>query len=54
MLHIKRLAGSELDKDGSSLFKLEKELPPKSASPFILAVEIPSTRLVQSVPNINI
>jgi hypothetical protein len=35
-----------LDKDGASLFMFERELPPTSACPFILAVEIPSTRLV--------
>ena len=35
-----------MDKDGASLFMFERELPPTSACPFILAVEIPSTRLV--------
>ena len=39
-----RIAGSEFDKDGTSLVKFQKELPPASAIPLILAVEIPITR----------
>jgi hypothetical protein len=34
------MAGTELDKDGSSLMKFSRELPAKSTSPFILAVEV--------------
>ena len=32
--------GTELDKDGSYLLKFSEELPPKSASPFVLAIEV--------------
>ena len=34
------MAATELDKDGASLVKFSTELPAKSASPFILAVEV--------------
>ena len=43
-IEILRIAGSMLDKDGKSLIKFESELPPKSPSPFIFAVEIPNAR----------
>ena len=35
-----RITGTELDADGSTLIKFVNELPAKSASPFILAVEV--------------
>ena len=34
------MTGTELDEDGSTLIKFVNELPAKSASPFILAVEV--------------
>ena len=40
--HLQRLAGTHLDSDGSQLFQFERELPHKSNSPFILAVELQS------------
>ena len=39
---LQRLAGTHLDSDGSQLFKFERELPHKSNTPFILAVELQS------------
>ena len=36
---LQRIAGSHFDSDGTSLVRLERELPSPSASPFILAVE---------------
>jgi len=38
-IQILRIAGSHFDFDGTSLVRLERELPSPSASPFILAVE---------------
>ena len=34
------MAATELDKDGASLVRFSTELPSKSGSPFILAVEV--------------
>ena len=34
------MAATELDKDGASLVRFSTELPAKSASPFILAMEV--------------
>ena len=44
-IYMQRIAGSHFDRDGPSFVKFERELPPGSSSPFILAVEF--NRLVQ-------
>ena len=38
-MYYQRELGTKLDKDGSSLIKLEKELPVADGSPFILACD---------------
>jgi len=49
-INVLRLAGTHLDQDGSVLILFESELPAKTTSPFILAIEFPS-RFGPTIPN---
>ena len=43
------MAGTHLDKDGSVLLLMERELPAKTTGPFIMVVELPSRYEVEDL-----